>query len=234
MSWNAKVHWTEGLFLRPHHLQQSDRYLENALESRTRHVTPYPWGFAALEIDRDLAQQSKFALRRASGVMPDGGLFDFPAECPPPAPITTPETAAGQLIWLTMPARADNFREVSAEQTENAARYVVGAETVIDSTANLRIEEEIEVAYPRLAYEIRKTSKPGYVSSARSRASSRCMTAPWCSTRNSLRPCSFARPIPPSKAGSTASSAGSATSWMSFHDTPAIPPRAAACRAPTI
>ena len=132
MSWNAKVHWTEGLFLRPHHLQQSDRYLENALESRTRHVTPYPWGFAALEIDRDLAQQSKFALRRAVGMMPDGGLFDFPAECPPPAPITTPETAAGQLIWLTMPARADNFREVSAEQTENAARYVVGAETVID------------------------------------------------------------------------------------------------------
>jgi len=86
----------------PHHLQQSDRYLENALESRTRHVTPYPWGFAALEIDRDLAQQSKFALRRAAGIMPDGGLFDFPAECPPPAPITTPETAAGQLIWLTI------------------------------------------------------------------------------------------------------------------------------------
>ena len=163
MSWNAKVHWTEGLFLRPHHLQQSDRYLENALESRTRHVTPYPWGFASLEIDRDLAQQSKFALRRASGIMPDGGLFDFPSECPPPAPITTPETAAGQLIWLTMPARADNFREVSSEQAENAARYMVGAETVIDSTANLRIEEEIEVAYPRLAYEIRKTSKPGYV-----------------------------------------------------------------------
>ncbi len=32
-----------------------------------------------------------------------------------------------------------------------------------NSTANLRIEEEIEVAYPRLAYEIRKTAKPGYV-----------------------------------------------------------------------
>ena len=89
MSWNAKVHWTEGLFLRPHHLQQGDRYLENAIESRTRHVTPYPWGFAWLEIDRDLAQQSKFGLRRASGVMPDGGLFDFPAECPAPAPIAS-------------------------------------------------------------------------------------------------------------------------------------------------
>jgi type VI secretion system protein ImpJ len=163
MSWNAKVHWTEGLFLRPHHLQQGDRYLESAIESRARHVTPYPWGFATLEIDRDLAQQSKFALRRGSGIMPDGGLFDFPAESPAPAAIEAPETAAGQLVWLTMPARADNSREVSPERAENAARYVVGAESVIDSASHLRIEEEIEVAYPRLAYEIRKTAKPGYV-----------------------------------------------------------------------
>jgi type VI secretion system protein ImpJ len=163
MSWNAKVHWTEGLFLRPHHLQQTDRYLENAIESRARHITPYPWGFSDLEIDHDLAQQSKFGLRRAAGVMPDGGLFDFPAESPAPAAIAVPEAAAGQLIWLTMPARADNSREVSAERAENAARFVVGSETVIDSTSNLRIEEEIEVAYPRLAYEIRKTGKPGYV-----------------------------------------------------------------------
>src|SRR6202046_727092 len=108
MSWYSKVAWTEGLFLRPHHFQQNDRYHEHLLESRVRYATPYPWGFTALEIDRDLAQQSKFALRRASGIMPDGGLFDFPAECPPPAPITTPETAAGQLILLTMPARAAN------------------------------------------------------------------------------------------------------------------------------
>jgi type VI secretion system protein ImpJ len=144
-------------------LQQDDRYLENAIESRTRHATPYPWGFAALEIDRDLAQQSKFGLRRASGIMPDGGLFDFPAESPSPAPIEVPEAAAGQLLWLTMPARAANSREVGPEKAEDSARYVVGAETVIDSTSHLRVEEEIEVAYPRLAYEVRKTAKPGYV-----------------------------------------------------------------------
>jgi type VI secretion system protein ImpJ len=166
MSWNAKVHWSEGLFLRPHHLQQADRYLESALESRTRHVTPYPYGFAAVEIDRDLAQQGKFALRRGSGVLPDGGLFDFPAESPAPAPLDVPESAAGQVIWLTAPARAENAREVGPQDGESATRYVVGAETVIDSTSHLRIEEEIEVAYPRLAYEIRKTQKPGFVSLA--------------------------------------------------------------------
>ena len=67
MSWNAKVHWSEGLFLRPHHLQQADRYLENALESRTRYVTPYPYGFAAVETSRRAMEQtlSTNAVQRA-------------------------------------------------------------------------------------------------------------------------------------------------------------------------
>src|SRR6201999_608451 len=118
MSWNARVHWTEGLFLRPHHLQQCDRYLENALESRARHITPYPWGFAALEIDRDLAQQSKFALRRASGVMPDGTPFDIPADSPLPAPIAIPDTASQQIVWLTMPMASPNMREADDRESD--------------------------------------------------------------------------------------------------------------------
>src|SRR5882757_1663386 len=88
MSWYSKVSWSEGLFLRPHHFQQNDRYHERQVESRVRFATPYPWGFSYLEIDRDLAQQSKFALRRAAGVMPDGTPFDIPADSPLPPPIT--------------------------------------------------------------------------------------------------------------------------------------------------
>ena len=65
MSWYSKVFWSEGLFLRPHHLQQNDRYVERLIENRVRQITPYPWGFSVLEIDQDLAQQSKFSLRRA-------------------------------------------------------------------------------------------------------------------------------------------------------------------------
>lgn len=163
MSWYTKVNWSEGLFLRPHHLQQADRYAENMLESRVRHVTPYPWGFAHVEIDRDLAQQSRFALRRATGVMPDGTVFDIPGDSPLPPPIEVPEAAATQIVWLAMPAKASNTREVDAEGSDSASRYVSGTETVIDSTSHLRVEEEIDVAYPRLGYEIRKTAKPGYV-----------------------------------------------------------------------
>ena len=163
MSWYTKVAWSEGLFLRPHHLQQNDRYHEHLLESRVRHATPYPWGFSELEIDRDLAQQSKFALRRAAGVMPDGTPFSIPNDSPLPPAIVVPETAAGQIVWLSIPIGAANTREADDREAESAARYVIGAETFIDSTSTLRIEEEIDVAFPRLGFELRKTSKPGYI-----------------------------------------------------------------------
>jgi type VI secretion system protein ImpJ len=163
MSWYSKVFWSEGLFLRPHHLQQNDRYVEHLIEKRTRHVTPYPWGFAQLEIDQDLAQQSKFAVRRASGMMPDGTPFDMPADGPIPEAIEVPDGAAGQVAWLMMPLSAPNTREVDESTADSASRYIRGTETFIDSTSSLRIEEEIETAAPRLSFELRKTAKPGYM-----------------------------------------------------------------------
>jgi len=164
MSWKSKVIWSEGLFLRPHHLQQSDRYVEGLIEARVRHVSPYPWGFSSLEIDRDLAQQSKFSVRRATGVMPDGTPFDIPGDSPLPAPIDVPESAGKMLVWLSMPIGAPNTREVEPADAENVSRYTPGTERLIDATSALRIEEEIDVAFPRLAFELRKTAKPGYVS----------------------------------------------------------------------
>jgi type VI secretion system protein ImpJ len=163
MSWYSKVFWSEGLFLRPHHLQQNDRYVEHLLEGRVRHVTPYPWGFSRLEIDRDLAQQSKFALRRAAGVMPDGTPFDIPDTSPLPEPIDVPDSASGQIVWLSMPVAAPNTREVDDKSSESASRFVRASETFIDSTSALRIEEEIDIAFPRLDFELRKTVKPGYL-----------------------------------------------------------------------
>jgi type VI secretion system protein ImpJ len=164
MSWFSKVYWSEGLFLRPHHLQQNDRYVERLVENRVRRVTPYPWGFSHLEIDYDLAQQSKFSLRSAAGIMPDGTPFDIPADSPIPDPIDVPEAASGQILWLTIPVGAPNTREVADRDSDSAARFFRSSETFIDSTSALRIEEEIDIAFPRLNFELRKTAKTGYLS----------------------------------------------------------------------
>jgi type VI secretion system protein ImpJ len=160
------VAWLEGLFLRPQHLQQTDRYLEHLVESRVRHSTPYPWGFSHLEIDLDLAQQSKFAVRRAVGVMPDGTPFDVPGDSPLPPPVDVPDSATKQIAWLSLPVQAPNTREVDLGTADSASRFFTGAEIFIDSTASLRLEQEIDVAYPRLTFDLRKTPKPGYISLA--------------------------------------------------------------------
>ncbi len=162
MSWYSKVVWAEGLFLRPHHLQQNDRYLEHLVEARARHASPYPWGFSHIEIDRDLAHQSKFSVRRAAGVMPDGTPFDIPNDSPVPDPINVPDNAASQMLWLSMPLAAANSREVDALEADSASRFTTGAERFIDSTSALRVEEEIDLAYPRFAFELRKSAKPGF------------------------------------------------------------------------
>ncbi|MDG4584969.1 MAG: type VI secretion system baseplate subunit TssK, partial [Candidatus Competibacter sp.] len=44
MSWYSKVVWSEGMFLRPQHFQQQDRYLEALVRQSCRHLRPYDWG----------------------------------------------------------------------------------------------------------------------------------------------------------------------------------------------
>jgi len=161
MSWNSKVAWTEGLFLRPQHFQQADRYHEHLLEGRTGRITPYPWGITALEIDHDLAQQGKFAVRRCTGVMPDGIPFAIPDQSPLPPPLELDEKLSNAIIGLALPAISQNSREVDFPESDSASRYYRQAAPVIDSTAGERAEEEIDVAHPRLVYEVIDTSRKG-------------------------------------------------------------------------
>lgn len=161
MSWNSKVGWTEGLFLRPQHLQQQDRYHENNLNARVSLITPYPWGVSALEIDHDLAQQGKFALRRCAGIMPDGMSFDIPDHAPLPEPLELGEKISNAVVGLSVPAIAKNSREIDFQDADSGSRYWRSSEAVIDASAGSRSEEEIDVAHPRFVYEVLDGTKSG-------------------------------------------------------------------------
>lgn len=164
MSWYSKVAWKEGLFLQPHHLQQHDRYVEKLVESRTRLISAYPWGFAQIEPDRDVAQQNKYGLRSASGIFQDGTPFDMPGTSALPPPIEIPEGSEGMFIWLTMPMATANSREVGTdEEASRGSRYFLDRERVADSAAAMRLEQDIEIAQPRITFDIRKTEKPGFL-----------------------------------------------------------------------
>jgi type VI secretion system protein ImpJ len=119
MSDRSKVIWSEGLFLRPQHFQQQERYLEAYVEGRAGSLRADGWGFDELEIDRDLLTIGKLAIRRARGVFPDGTPFSIPDRDPPPTPLEVPPDLRNARVYLALPLRRggglDSDRRSGAE-----------------------------------------------------------------------------------------------------------------------
>jgi type VI secretion system protein ImpJ len=105
MSDKNRVVWSEGLFLRPQHFQQQDRYFEGLVEGRAGALRADSWGFTELELERDLLAIGKLAVRRARGVLPDGTPFAVPDVDPPPAPLDVATSMRDQVIHLALPLR---------------------------------------------------------------------------------------------------------------------------------
>ena len=62
MSENNKTVWSEGMFLRPQHFQQYDRYVETLIRERCGGLQPYDWGIKTLKIDTQQLAMGKHAL----------------------------------------------------------------------------------------------------------------------------------------------------------------------------
>jgi type VI secretion system protein ImpJ len=76
------VIWAKGPFLTPQHLQLQDRLLENMLQFHLGALAFRPWGFRQLQVNQELLAAGTFALSHASGIFPDGLLFDIPNSGP--------------------------------------------------------------------------------------------------------------------------------------------------------
>lgn len=136
MSWNNRVVWSEGMFLRPQHFQQHDRYLENLLDGRCRSLVPLGWGFSELQLDSALLSQGKLAIVSARGVLPDGTPFNIPADDPAPAPLEIDEGLRDGEIFLGLPLRRAGVRDtVDDGEAPGGARYQSQVREVRDDNA---------------------------------------------------------------------------------------------------
>eukprot|EP01034_Spumella_vulgaris_P031594 gene31594-39029_t len=73
-----KVLWGEGLFLRPQHFQQQDRYHEHRLHESVKALHPYAWGVNQIDIDREALANNALRLLELSLRFQDGELYDAP------------------------------------------------------------------------------------------------------------------------------------------------------------
>jgi type VI secretion system protein ImpJ len=144
-----RVLWTKGVLLSPQHLQTQDRFFEDLIGFQLSGLTPYPWGFAALELDHEALAGGTLAVSAAAGILQDGLFFDMPqADTPPP-----PKPLEG--LWepdqdvmnayLAIPEYQLGGTNVSTAHQQQDTRYV--AEVLLRRDENTGLSEKpIQVA----------------------------------------------------------------------------------------
>jgi len=143
-----KVVWQEGMLLRPQHFQQSDRYHDEQLKTRTRLLNGHAWGFFALDIDRQFLAMGKLVVNGASGILPDGSLFEIGAGHEPLA-VDVPPSSTATPVYLALPLVTGNHIEIRrSEQEDVLARYIACDEEVADCNAGELTCSQLSTARP--------------------------------------------------------------------------------------
>lgn len=162
MSWYSKVVWSEGMFLRPQHFQQQDRYLEALVRQSCGPLHPYAWGVTELALDRETLALGKVGVTTARGLLPDGTPFSIPDSDPPPAPLDIDADVRDMRVMLAMPLRRTGMADVERGTSQDtAARYRATACEVRDNnidTANNSAQVEIGERRLRLFLDTRDSS----------------------------------------------------------------------------
>ena len=164
MTWNDKVVWQEGMFLRAQHYQQQDRYFEHLLQARAAPLVAHPWGVTELAVDRDLLAAGKFALANIAGVLEDGTPFAIPGTADHPRPLDLIEGTRNQIVYLALPVRQPGSPEVSDNDGPEgaAARYALRAFEAYDTHSDATLPAELAVGRPRLRYMLESEERAGF------------------------------------------------------------------------
>ena len=149
------VLWSKGTFLTPQHLQLQDRFVESSLQFRLDALQFRPWGFQSLQIDREALAAGAFAVTRASGIFPDGLIFDIPSSDggPGPKPLAACyEPGQESLdVFLAIPHYRERGINVSTPQFHADTRY--NAEIVLMRDENSGLNEKpVQVATKNIRF----------------------------------------------------------------------------------
>ncbi|MGE6263706.1 type VI secretion system baseplate subunit TssK [Aeromonas media] len=114
MSSRNRVIWREGLFIKPQHFQQQQRHSDYALHARLSALSDYFYGLQSLAINEDYLGFGRIALVGATGILPDGTVFNIPNDDVLPTPLeVTDASVANQKVYLALPLSVSGVNEVN-------------------------------------------------------------------------------------------------------------------------
>ncbi len=163
MSFENRVVWTEGMFLRPQHFQQQDRYQESLMEARCRPLRSYFWGFHELEVDTALLKLGKFAVNKCRCIFPDGTPVNIPEY---DVNLKILELEAGlqnQLLYLALPVKRQGAPDTRLEEDpQSLVRFNAVEIDTFDSTSNQNDNAKIQIGSHNLRLLLESEDRSGY------------------------------------------------------------------------
>ena len=78
MSFWTEIHWSEGMFLRPHHLQAAQRWMETVVGTGFDSLRPFSWGFVQLDVADEPLENFTLRLDGCTARMKDGTWIRIP------------------------------------------------------------------------------------------------------------------------------------------------------------
>lgn len=130
MAFWTEIHWSEGMFLRPHHLQAGQRWMETILRAGLNAARPFAWGSLTFEIAEEPLEKFTLRLDKCELRLKDGTWVCVP-ENTEVEPLNFKEALAsnpgGVDIFLGIPAmqevRANAVSLEHPDMTNGSPRY---------------------------------------------------------------------------------------------------------------
>jgi type VI secretion system protein ImpJ len=81
---SLQIHWHEGLFLTPHHLQRMQKGAHDQFALERKLNWTYPYGLIEARLSRDELENMRLRFERLRAILPSGQIIDYPdnAELP--------------------------------------------------------------------------------------------------------------------------------------------------------
>ncbi|MCE9687192.1 type VI secretion system baseplate subunit TssK [Shewanella sp. AS16] len=164
MSEFSKIAWTEGVFLRPQHFQQQERYFTNTQQKRQLMQSPCSWGVSECELDAQLLKFAQFGITSLTGILPDGTVLELPENDFLPAAIAVPKGCRDQLVFLCLAFEKTNGLDIAPADSGNITRFHFFDKAVADNSLAEESTEMIQLAKLRLVLKLESEDRGGYVS----------------------------------------------------------------------
>src|SRR5579863_10545122 len=139
-----QIHWHEGLFLQPHHLQRMQRGLHQKLAEERRLLCPYPYGLVDSQLSPDELANMRLRFVSLRAIMPSGIEVAFPEAAELPSIDIKPafsSSGGGFTVYLGLPVWQDrraNSLEAGPDADPRAKLiYRVGEVEVTDENTGL-------------------------------------------------------------------------------------------------